>query len=86
MRTGAGPPIRLRCAPLTRVGAEQDKAATLIAQLTAAAQAGLGYQEGQRILATCDHEPWYPALAAGGFSLDAAAWSQLGAGTLRSRS
>jgi pimeloyl-ACP methyl ester carboxylesterase len=64
---------------LTRAGAEPDKAAALIAQLTAAVQAGLGYEEGQRILAACEHEPWYPALAAGGFSLDAAAWSQLGA-------
>jgi pimeloyl-ACP methyl ester carboxylesterase len=64
---------------LTRAGAEPDKAAELIAQLTAAVQAGLGYEEGQRILAACEHEPWYPALAAGGFSLDAAAWSQLGA-------
>jgi uncharacterized protein len=64
---------------LTRAGAEPDKAAALIAQLTAAVRAGLDYQEGQRILASCDHEPWYPALAADGFSLDAAAWSQLGA-------
>ena len=64
---------------LTRAGAEPGKAAALIAGLTAAAQAGLEYQEGQRILATCEHEPWYPALAADGFSLDAAAWSQLGA-------
>jgi pimeloyl-ACP methyl ester carboxylesterase len=64
---------------LTRAGAEPDKAAALIAQLTAAVRAGLDYQEGQRILATCEHEPWYPALAADGFSLDAAAWSQLGA-------
>jgi pimeloyl-ACP methyl ester carboxylesterase len=64
---------------LTRAGAEPDKAAALIAQLTAAVRAGLDYQEGQRIMASCDHEPWYPALAADGFSLDAAAWSQLGA-------
>lgn len=64
---------------LTRAGAEPDQAAALIQQLTAAASAGLEYQEGQRILATCEHEPWYPALAAGGFRLDAAAWSQLGA-------
>ena len=62
---------------LTRAGAEPDQVAALIAQLTAAAAAGLEYQEGQRILATCEHEPWYPALAADGFSLDAAAWSQL---------
>jgi hypothetical protein len=53
---------------LTRAGAEPDKAAALIAQLTAAVQAGLEYEEGQRILATCEHEPWYPALAADGFS------------------
>jgi pimeloyl-ACP methyl ester carboxylesterase len=64
---------------LTRAGAELDQAAALIAQLTAAAQAGLEYEEGRRILATCEHDPWYPALAADGFSLDAAAWSQLGA-------
>ena len=64
---------------LTRAGAEPGKAAALIAQLTAAVRAGRDYQEGQRILASCDHEPWYPALAADGFSLDAAAWSQLGA-------
>ena len=64
---------------LSRAGAEPDQAAALIAQLIAAVQAGLGYEEGQRILATCEHEPWYPALAAGGFRLDAAAWSQLGA-------
>ena len=64
---------------LTRAGAEPDRAATLIAQLTAAVQAGLEYQEGQRILATYEHEPWYPALAADGFRLDAAVWSQLGA-------
>jgi pimeloyl-ACP methyl ester carboxylesterase len=36
---------------LTRAGAEPDKAAALIAQLTAAAQAGLEYEVGQRILA-----------------------------------
>ena len=64
---------------LTRAGAGQDKAAALIQQLTAAVRAGLSYREGQRILATCEHEPWYPALAADGFSLGAAAWSQLGA-------
>ena len=64
---------------LTGAGAEQDTAAALFQQLTDAAQAGLGYREGERILAACQHEPWYPAAAAGGFSLDAAAWSQLGA-------
>jgi hypothetical protein len=64
---------------LTGADTGQDKAAVLIQQLAAAVQAGLEYQEGQRILATCQHEPWYPALAADGFSLDAAAWSQLGA-------
>lgn len=63
---------------LTRAGAQQDKA-SLIQQLATAVRAGLEYQEGQRILATCQHEPWYPALAADGFSLDAARWSQLGA-------
>jgi uncharacterized protein len=64
---------------LTRAGAEQGRAAALMQQLSAAVRAGHGYQEGQRILATCQHEPWYPVLAAGGFSLDASAWSQLGA-------
>jgi pimeloyl-ACP methyl ester carboxylesterase len=64
---------------LPRAGAEQDKAAALIAQLAATVQAGLEYEEGQRIPSTCEHEPWYPALAADGLSLDAAAWSQLGA-------
>jgi pimeloyl-ACP methyl ester carboxylesterase len=64
---------------LTGAGAERDKAAALIQQLTAAVRAGLEYQEGHRILATCRHEPWYRAVAADGFSLDAAAWSQLGA-------
>jgi pimeloyl-ACP methyl ester carboxylesterase len=64
---------------LTRAGAEQNKAASLIQQLATAVRADLEYQEGQRILATYQHEPWYPALAADGFSLDAAAWSQLGA-------
>jgi hypothetical protein len=65
---------------LTRAGAEHGRVAALMQQLTETVRAGHGYQEGQRILATCQHEPWYPALAAGGFSLDAAAWSQLGAG------
>ncbi|MGH7735172.1 MAG: alpha/beta hydrolase family protein, partial [Gemmatimonadales bacterium] len=64
---------------LTRAGAAQETAAALMAQLTAAVRAGRGYQEGQRIIATYQHEPWYPALAAGGFSLEATAWSQLGA-------
>jgi hypothetical protein len=64
---------------LTSVGAERDVAARLLAQLAMAAQAGYGYQEGQRIIATCEREPWYPALAAGGFHLDASTWSQLSA-------
>jgi hypothetical protein len=64
---------------LTRVGAERDVAARLLAQLAMAAQAGYGYQEGLRIIATCEREPWYPALAAGGFHLDASTWSQLSA-------
>jgi predicted enzyme related to lactoylglutathione lyase len=59
------------------VGAERDVAARLLAQLARAAQAGYGYQEGQRIIATCEDEPWYLALAAGGFHLDASTWSQL---------
>jgi hypothetical protein len=62
---------------LTRVGAERDVAARLLAQLARAVQEGYGYQEGQHIIATCEHEPWYPALAAGGFRLDASTWSQL---------
>jgi pimeloyl-ACP methyl ester carboxylesterase len=64
---------------LARAGAEQDRVAALMQQLTAAVRAGHGYQEGQRILATCQDEPWYPALAAEGFSLDDTTWSQLGA-------
>ncbi len=64
---------------LSKAGAEPDKAAALIAQLIAAVQADLEYEEAQRILATCEHEPWYPALTADGFRLDAAAWAQLGA-------
>jgi uncharacterized protein len=62
---------------LTRAGAEQDEAAVLIQRLITAVRAGLEHQEGQRILATYQREPWYPALAADGFRLDAAAWSQL---------
>lgn len=62
---------------LTSAGAEPDKAAALMRQLTAAVQAGHEYPEGQRILAAYQHEPWYPAVAADGFSLDATAWSQL---------
>ncbi len=64
---------------LTSVGAERDVAARLLSRLAMAAQAGYRYQEGQRIIATCEREPWYPALAAGGFRLDAATWSQLSA-------
>jgi uncharacterized protein len=64
---------------LARAGAGQDRVAALMQQLTAAVQAGHGYQAGQRILASCQDQEWYPALAAGGFSLDATTWSQLGA-------
>jgi hypothetical protein len=64
---------------LAGAGAEPGQAAELMQQLTAAVRAGRGYQEGQRILAARQHEPWYAALAEGGFSLDANAWSGLGA-------
>jgi pimeloyl-ACP methyl ester carboxylesterase len=64
---------------LTGAGAPPGRAAELMQRLTAAVQAGHGYQEGQRILAACQDEPWYAALAAGGFRLDARTWSGLGA-------
>ena len=75
----AVPFIQAEVYALTRLGAQREVAARLLAELAMAAQAGHGYQEGQRIIASCEHEPWYPALAAGGFRLDAAAWSQLSA-------
>jgi uncharacterized protein len=62
---------------LTTAGAGPDAAATLMQELTAAARAGHGYQRGQQIIAACQHEPWYPLLNAGGFSLDSITWAQL---------
>jgi pimeloyl-ACP methyl ester carboxylesterase len=62
---------------LTAAGAEPGAAAALLRQLTAAAQAGRRYQHGQQIIATYQHEPWYPLLSAGGFTLDPATWAQL---------
>jgi pimeloyl-ACP methyl ester carboxylesterase len=62
---------------LTTAGAEPDAAAALLQRLTAAAQAGSGYQQGQQIIAGYQHEPWYPLLSAGGFTLDSTTWAQL---------
>jgi pimeloyl-ACP methyl ester carboxylesterase len=61
---------------LTTAGA-QHGAAALLEQLTAAARAGRSYQQGQQIIAACQHEPWYPLLSAEGFTLDPATWAQL---------
>jgi hypothetical protein len=62
---------------LTTAGAEPGAAAALLQQLTAAARTGCGYQQGQQILAAYRHEPWYPLLSAGGFTLDSTTWAQL---------
>jgi pimeloyl-ACP methyl ester carboxylesterase len=62
---------------LTTAGAEPGAAAALLQQLTAAARAGCGYQQGQQIIAAYQHEPWYPLLSAGGFTLDSTTWAQL---------
>ncbi len=62
---------------LAMAGAEPDAVAALLRQLIAAARAGRGYQHGQQIIATYQHEPWYPLLSAGGFTLDSATWAQL---------
>jgi pimeloyl-ACP methyl ester carboxylesterase len=62
---------------LTTAGAEPGAAAVLLQQLTAAARAGCGYQQGQQIIAAYQHEPWYPLLSAGGFTLDSTTWAQL---------
>jgi pimeloyl-ACP methyl ester carboxylesterase len=62
---------------LAAAGAPPGAAAALLRQLTAAARAGRGYQHGQQIIATCQHEPWYPLLSAGGFTLDSTTWAQL---------
>jgi uncharacterized protein len=62
---------------LTTAGAEPGGAAALLQQLTAAARAGCDYQQGQQIIATCQHEPWYPLLSAGGFTLNSTTWAQL---------
>ena len=62
---------------LTTAGAEPGAAAALLQQLTAAARAGCGYQQGQQIIAAYQHEPWYPLLSAGGFTMDSTTWAQL---------
>ena len=62
---------------LTRAGAGWDTAADLYQQLAAAVRYGHEYQQGHRILAAHQREPWYAAVQAEGFSLDATAWSQL---------
>jgi uncharacterized protein len=62
---------------LTTAGAGPDAAAALLQQLAAAARAGHGYQHGQQIITAYQHEPWYPLLSAGGFSLDPVTWAQL---------
>jgi uncharacterized protein len=62
---------------LTMAGAEPDAAAALLQQLTAAARNGQDLVQGQRIIAAYQHEPWYPLLSAGGFTLDSATWAQL---------
>jgi hypothetical protein len=62
---------------LATAGAQPGAAAALLRQLTAAARAGRGYQHGQQIIATYQHEPWYPLLSAGGFTLDSTTWAQL---------
>jgi uncharacterized protein len=62
---------------LTTAGAEPGAAATLLQHLAAAARAGHDYRHGQQIIAACQHEPWYPLVSAGGFSLDPITWAQL---------
>lgn len=62
---------------LTTAGADPGAAAALLQQLTAAARNGCGYQQGQQIIAAYQHEPWYPLLSAGGFTLDSTTWAQL---------
>jgi pimeloyl-ACP methyl ester carboxylesterase len=62
---------------LTAAGADPDAAAALLEQLIAATRAGRDHHEGQRILAAYQHEPWYPLLSAGGFTLDSSTWAQL---------
>ena len=62
---------------LTTAGAEPEAAAALLQQLAAAARAGRGYQKGRQIIATYQHEPWYPLLTGGGFTLDSTTWAQL---------
>jgi pimeloyl-ACP methyl ester carboxylesterase len=57
---------------LTTAGAEPRAAGALLQQLTAAARAGRSYQHGQQITAACQHEPWYPLVSSGGFTLDPA--------------
>jgi uncharacterized protein len=62
---------------LTAAGAEPAAAAALMQQLTAAARTGRDHHHGQQIFAAYQHEPWYPLLSAGGFTLDETTWAQL---------
>ncbi len=62
---------------LTKAGAEPGAAAALLRQLATAARAGHTPQHGQQIIAAYQHEPWYPLLNAGGFTLDSTTWAQL---------
>lgn len=63
----------------TVAGASPDAAATLMRRLATAVRAGHDYREGQRVLASCAGEPWYPLLTADGFTMDEVAWAQLAA-------
>jgi pimeloyl-ACP methyl ester carboxylesterase len=62
---------------LTAAGAEPAAAAALLQRLTAAARTGRDHHQGRQIIAAYQHEPWYPLLSAGGFSLDETTWAQL---------
>lgn len=62
---------------LVNAGVEHRVAADLYRQLSSAAHAGYTCQEGQRILAAYQHESWYAALHADGFSLNDTTWAQL---------
>jgi hypothetical protein len=64
---------------LTMAGAEPAAAAALLRQLTAAARDGRDHHQGRQIIAAYQHEPWYPLLSAGGFTLDEDTWAQLAA-------
>jgi pimeloyl-ACP methyl ester carboxylesterase len=60
---------------LTTAGA--DAAVPLLRELIAAARADSGLVRGQQIMASYSGEPWFPALTADGFTMDAAGWAQL---------